>query len=91
MSDPGDFHPSGSAAERAAWERALAARSERRIDATPRPKAVGTRQIIIQLSVADIRTLVGAPDNALVQLTEERDLGPNGRTEASIHVSWREP
>lgn len=60
----------------------------------PTPSAVtpsggfGSRRTTVELSVADLRRIVGAPDDARVELSPERDHGPNGTTEARISISW---
>lgn len=52
--------------------------------------SVGSRRITVELTSADIRKLIGAPSTAVVEAHPEVDLGPNGKTEARVVVSWRE-
>lgn len=48
----------------------------------------GTRRTAVELSVSDLRELVGAPMWAEVAVVPERDHGPNGTDPLRVTVSW---
>lgn len=55
------------------------------------PPKVGARTVSVEMSEADIRRAVGAPEGATVEIVGAIDNGPNGTEPGRVIVRWREP